>query len=231
MKNYQKATHTLNQRMIDFIDSELDIIFDDYIFLNSDQTGGMVMCDVYTHNDDKTVLVVGDDGFSLYPKMSVWTQTDENGNECDISYDECIGSDWCDIPLLDCDEIFPFPPTNQAPMLLTLAQMWKPEKRDEILQKINDGTITNTGEIEAIKRALELKASRILELSKMTFLTVWGEGYMTEKIAVQQTNTLSFYCSDNGYTETNICSIRALEIGESVNLSDPNGKQSVTRVA
>lgn len=167
---YKLPTHTLDSRMIDFIMSELSIdLINDFYFVESEQTGGWVMCDRYMAGDanDKRVFIVGDDGFSLYPSMNVWHQIDDDGEECDQSYDDCIGSDWDNMPWtdeeLDSENGRVWPSTNLAPMLVMMSQMWTEEKtnihRAELRQAIKNDHRKQRAfdELEAINYGRNLK--------------------------------------------------------------------------
>jgi len=131
-KAYELPTHPLNATMVAFLERELDISMVDYPFTQTEQTGGWVMCDVYSHTSDGSIVVTGDDAVCWYPSMeSFWEQTDEDlcrGVAWDTLVDEENAAHWD-----DDDYQFTFPKTNNAPMLVMMAQMWDAAKLEKVL--------------------------------------------------------------------------------------------------
>jgi len=101
----------------------------DWVFFNSDQTGGMVMCDVYVSCHDSRVLVIGEEGFSVYPSLLKWHNEDG-----DYDYSDSISGQFEDYDDADYDEdISAFPEDNALPALWILAQLWTEEKYNTVL--------------------------------------------------------------------------------------------------
>ena len=59
------------------------------------------------------------------------------------------------------------------------------------------------------------------------YLCVWGQGYAKQFDALRDA---SFFCESNGYCESMIKAVNALNIGESIDLSDLSGVHTVKRI-
>lgn len=62
------------------------------------------------------------------------------------------------------------------------------------------------------------------------FIAVWGDAYAPEGESIVKTVDIPHYVTTNGYESDDITAVHHLEIGESMNVNDPNGHQSVVRI-
>jgi len=127
---YRLPTHTLNSEMIQHIEINFRLTFEDFDFIESEQTGGWVMCDVYTSKKSDCYLIVGDDSACLYPSRDEWYQETIEGEPIEnIDWSNVISVDWDDLNCI-------FPKENYHPTLFMMAQFWSEEKLISIIEKI-----------------------------------------------------------------------------------------------